>query len=313
MLYYGMSLIGSSHIKKGSVCQDSSKAQKLINGWIVAAVADGVGSAKYSDIASKIAVDTVIQICNNRINKHTKMDELKSIILDAYKTAEKSIEDYAENQNDTITEYDTTLSIVVFDGQKIVYGHSGDGGIVGLTNDGKYIKITSPQKAEDNVCVIPLRAGESSWVIDECNEKLASVLLATDGVYDTFFPYLLKGQQVEIYVPLVRYFMDNNCLMANENNISEIEDRIKEYLQSDAYSSVTDDKTVMVVINPKIMPTFQDEQYYAEPDWNKLQLEWNKKAYPHLYKDLDVEVKSEHLEDGQNVDDNVKELLKQKR
>lgn len=306
MLYYGMSLIGSSHIKKGSICQDASKAQKLINGWVVAAVADGVGSAKHSDIASKIAVDTVIQICNDRISKHTKMDELKSIILDAYKAAEKSIEDYVENQKDTITEYDTTLSMVVFDGQKIVYGHSGDGGIVGLTNDGKYIKITSPQKAEDNVCVIPLRAGENSWVIDECNEKLASVLLATDGVYDTFFPYLLKGQQVEIYVPLVRYFMDNNCLMANENNISEIENRIKEYLQSDAYGSVTDDKTVMVVINPKIMPTFQDEQYYAEPDWNKLQLEWNKKAYPHLYKDLDDEAKSEQLEDGQNVDDNVK-------
>ncbi len=293
MLYYGASIIGTSHVKKGSVCQDSSKAQRLSNGWVVAAVADGVGSAKHSEIASKIAVDTVTQICCDRINKHTKIAELKTIILDAYRIAEKSIEEFAEKQNDSITEYDTTLSMVVYDGEKVVYGHSGDGGIVGLTTDGKYIRITTPQKAEDNVCVIPLRAGESSWVIDECHERLASVLLATDGVYDTFFPYLLKGQQVEVYVPLIRYFMDNNWLKATENNLSEIDESRREFLQSDAYSSVTDDKTVMVVLNPKIMPAFQDEEYYAEPDWNKLQLEWNRKAYPHLYAKDDVKTDGE--------------------
>ena len=283
MLYYGASIIGTSHVKKGGVCQDSSKAQKLSNGWVVAAVADGVGSAKHSEIASKIAVDTVTQICCYLINKHTKTAELKAIILDAYRAAEDAIEDFAEKQNDSITEYDTTLSMVVYDGEKIVYGHSGDGGIVGLTNDGKYIKITTPQKAEDNVCVIPLRAGEGAWVIDECQERLASVLLATDGVYDTFFPYLLKGQQVEVYVPLIRYFMDNNWLKVTEKNLSEIDASRRDFLQSEAYSSVTDDKTVMVVLNPKMMPAFQDEEYYAEPDWNKLQLEWNRKAYPHLY------------------------------
>lgn len=295
MLYYGASIIGTSHVKKGSVCQDSSKAQKLSNGWVVAAVADGVGSAKHSEIASKIAVDTVTQICCDRIDKHTKITELKTIILDAYRVAEKTIEEFAEKQNDSITEYDTTLSMVIYDGEKIVYGHSGDGGIVGLTTDGKYIKITTPQKAEDNVCVIPLRAGESAWVIDECHERLASVLLATDGVYDTFFPYLLKGQQVEIYVPLIRYFMDNNWLKATEKNLAEIDASRREFLQSDAYSSVTDDKTVMVVVNPKIMPAFQDEEYYAEPDWNKLQLEWNKKAYPHLYAKDDTETDGEQL------------------
>lgn len=284
LLFYGTSLIGSSHVKKGSVCQDSNNALKLSNGWVVAAIADGVGSAKHSEIASKIAVDTVIDICNSRINKHTKFSELRDIILEAYREAEKRIEDYAEQQGDVITEYDTTLSMVIYDGEKIAYGHSGDGGIVGLSVDGEYKKITKPQKAEDNICVIPLRAGENNWVIEEYEGQLASILLATDGVYDTFFPYLLRGQEVEVYVPLIRYFMDNSGIGINDDNIEEVKKSRIEFLESPAYSSVTDDKTVLVVFNPKIVPSLKEESYYAEPDWNRLQLEWNKKAYPHLYK-----------------------------
>lgn len=283
MLYYGTSLIGSSHIEKGSVCQDSHKAVVLPNGWVVASVADGVGSAKHSEIASRIAVETVTEVCAKMISDGTKISECKPIIFEAYKLADMRIADYADEKEDSITEYDTTLSTIIYDGKSFAYGHSGDGGIVGLLTDGKYQRITYPQKAEDGVCVIPLRAGENSWEIGVVNGEFASLLLATDGVYDTFFPYLLKGQENEIYVPLIRYFMDNNWLDASKENIKEISQSREAFLNSEAYSPVSDDKTVLVVINPNIKPTFQSDEYYAEPDWNKLQLEWNKKAYPHLY------------------------------
>ena len=119
LLFYGTSLIGSSHVKLGSVCQDANKVIRLSNGWIVAAVADGVGSAKHSDIASKMAVDTVAEICNIRIDKQSKLSELRNVILEAYREAERRIEDYADKKGDSITEYDTTLSMVVYDGENI--------------------------------------------------------------------------------------------------------------------------------------------------------------------------------------------------
>ena len=286
LLFYGTSLIGSSHVKLGSVCQDANKVIRLSNGWIVAAVADGVGSAKHSDIASKMAVDTVAEICNIRIDKQSKLSELRNVILEAYREAERRIEDYADKKGDSITEYDTTLSMVVYDGENISYGHSGDGGIIGLSTDGEYIKITNPQKAEDNICVIPLRAGEKAWVIGYCEKRLASILLATDGILDTFFPYLLKGQAVELYVPLVRFFMDNNCMHVNDKNLAEIEKRRIDFLKSSEYNSVTDDKTLLVVLKQNIVPALKEESDYDEPDWEKLQYEWNKKAYPQLYKDV---------------------------
>ncbi len=290
MLHYGMSLTGSSHIKRGIVCQDAHKIFQLSNGWIVAAVADGVGSSRHSDIASRLAVDTVIEMCNNRIDKHTKLSEVKEIVKKAYNEAQQRIVNYAYAHDDELSDYDTTLHMVVYDGSGFVYGHAGDGGIIGLTNDGKYIKVTKPQKAEDSICVIPLRAGEDSWVIGEQKGKFASVLLATDGIYDTFYPYLLRDNYPDIYVPLARFFMDNNVLSVTQENIGEIEKSRLDFVNSEAYASVDDDKTLVVVINPNIFPKMQEDSYYTEPDWDRLQLEWNMKAYPHLYNDSSTTV-----------------------
>lgn len=301
MLYYGTSLIGSSHIAKGSVCQDSHKAAKLPNGWIVATVADGVGSAKHSELASKLAVETIVEVCTSKIDEKTQLSDCTNILLEAYKTADSKIAQLADDNGDSAFDYDTTLSTIIFDGKRIAYGHSGDGGIVGLSVDGKYERITYPQKAEDGVCVIPLRAGENAWVFGLTEGTYASVLLATDGVYDTFFPYLLRGQDNEVYIPLIRYFMDNNWLDASSQNITEISKSREDYLNSEAYSSVTDDKTLLVVINSTVKPSFQPDDYYAEPDWNKLQLEWNKKAYPHLYQDKKAEEETDNQDNAQNA------------
>ncbi|MCH5273416.1 MAG: protein phosphatase 2C domain-containing protein [Lachnospiraceae bacterium] len=285
LISYGMSIVGSSHVTKNSPCQDSHCYQVLSNGWVTAAVADGVGSAKHSEIASKMACDIFIETCKEQITEDTKFSEAKKIIAEAYRKADLKIKEYVGELEDSITDYDTTLSAVIYDGRKLIYGHSGDGGIVALTYNGDYIKVTEPQKAEDGICVIPLRAGENHWEFGECEADVASVLLATDGVYDNFMPYLLKGQPVEFYIPLIRWFMDNNVIGITEQNRQEVEDSRRSFLCGDSCKSITDDKTVLVVFNADMSPKLKEDSYYAEPDWSKLQDIWNRKAYPHLYKD----------------------------
>jgi hypothetical protein len=164
----------------------------------------------------------------------------------------------------------------------VTYGHCGDGGVIGLTRSGDYVAITKPQKT-DGQYVIPLRAGKDTWIINKASGKFASVLLATDGVYDTFFPYLLKGQPIEMYIPLMRYFMDNRLLKATTSTIGAIQESRMGYLSSDACAAITDDKTLVVLINGAVVPKVKEKAYYTEPDWDALQLQWNRKAYPQLY------------------------------
>ena len=54
------SAIGTSHIKQQMPCQDYGD-YKIINNAIIGVVADGAGSAKYSDVGAKLAVDTVLE------------------------------------------------------------------------------------------------------------------------------------------------------------------------------------------------------------------------------------------------------------
>lgn len=292
---YSTTLAGTFHVQKGIICQDANKYVILKNGWVVATIADGVGSSKHSDIASKLAVETVTAFFESQDNLEWKADITDKLLPSAYAKAQQAIEEYAASHGNEIFDYDTTLDVVVYNGSELAYGHSGDGGIVGLTVDGDYIAITRPQKGSDGFSVIPLRGGAGYWQFGRSKYNFSSILLATDGVYDTFFPYLLKGQPTEVYVPLIRFFMDNNILHCNEKNVSDIQKSREEFLQSEACAAITDDKTLLVILNLQRMSKIKEDKYYAEPDWEALQEKWNKKAYPHLYK-----------EERQKPDDEVK-------
>jgi hypothetical protein len=290
---YGFSIIGSSHEKQGTKCQDANKICELANGIVIAAVADGVGSCKYSDVSSKIAVDVSTAFCETNLNSFDFAD----LIEKAFIQAELAIEKQSMQDNQPLPEYDTTLDLVIYDGKRAAYGHCGDGGIICLTNKGDYIKVTTPQKKE-GIFVIPLRDGSknknNTWIFGCVEDDLASVLLATDGVYDIFFPYLLKEQPVEVHIPLIEYFMDNTGIHVSKDKIEDISEKRKIFLNSDICKSITDDKTILVLINEDIMPERKDDAYYEEPNWEALQLEWNKKAYPHLYeKDEDASTEME--------------------
>jgi serine/threonine protein phosphatase PrpC len=318
IMLYGFSEIGSSHLKTEGQCQDASKFCLMENGLAIAAIADGVGSCKYSDIASRIAVDISVQVCLDEIGKNNNKCDLLKVIEKAFIQAETEIDKYSLSKKHLITDYDTTLSLVIYDGKYITYGHCGDGGIIGLTNTGDYVKVTTPQKT-NGIYVVPIRDGKKrvgkdawEWEIGRKEDEFASILLATDGVYDIFFPYLLKGQSVEIYVPVIRYFMDNNILEISDETRDFVEKKRKDYLNSAACASITDDKTIVVLINGNIHPKLKEKAYYAEPDWNTLQLEWNKKAYPHLYEKMEYTSKESEISDLKSNDNMVNETTKKK-
>lgn len=320
---YGFSLIGKSHIAKGVCCQDNHKIKRLDNGWYIAAIADGVGSAKNSHIGSKIATETVVAFCEEYMPWDYNIISIKSMMRTAYNYAFKQILRESKMSGETIESYDTTLDLVIYDGSRIIYGHSGDGGIVGLNTFGDYIPITKPQKGADGITVIPLRAGYSTWKIDTYEEELAAVLLMTDGMWDNvFFPYLLRDNDNgldRVYVPAASFFGDPICFSGDieeakqtvrefllgdekfdvekyyafidkvyEKRVGRSSDKVLAELKKNNYpivlmQAVQDDKTMVGLINTDSVVDDREESFYQEPDWLKLQDAWNRKAYPHLY------------------------------
>ena len=218
MIYnYGFSIAGKSHQQMGLPCQDAHCIRQLENGWFVGAAADGVGSCANAEEGAALAVKTAVDFVCAYMPYDYSSVSIKSMLRTAFNHTMKTILRHAEKKGLPVEDFDTTLSLVIYDGKHITYAHSGDGAILGLTAFGEVVEITQRQKAEDGISLIPLRAGYKGWEIDTYEEELAGVLIVTDGVLDAVSPYLLKtctdclpayAGGCGLYVPLVSFFAD---------------------------------------------------------------------------------------------------------
>lgn len=332
MITYSFSIQGKGHIQRGIVCQDSSIVDRIKSGYYVGIVADGVGSARHADIGSDIAVKSLFQYCNEHLQKSASSDLIEDILADGYAFAFRQIEREAARQGAAIEDFDTTLSAVVYNRQTVVYGHSGDGGIIAKFADGKIRPLSSRQKGVDGTSVIPLRGGRGSWAFGT-EANVTSVLLVTDGILDGVIqPSLInlpsnrmalaRGnfRRDRVYVTAAEFFMNPHSVYQNKRvknpdeymryflegkldgsdqkaflqciltayekllgkeNTVRIKERIEKYFYAVwAVSKVTDDKSVVCIMDEKAAVESQDIGYYEEPEWEMLQ----KKYEAFLYK-----------------------------
>ncbi len=289
MVYsYGITQQGAYHIKNNIVCQDAHNIRKCGENMIIAAVADGLGSEEHSDIASKIAVDVSVQYCNDNVTEKSSEEEIKTIISDAFQLSQETIEKKADENGHSYDQYDTTLTLAILIGKDLYYGHSGDSGMIALTSDGLYHKITEQQR-DDEGRVLPLFFGDKTWVIEKCPYDVVSVLLATDGIFEIFFPIYIRKEPVNLYVALARFFMDPNVIRIEEIGEESVSIKMEQFLKNIPERQVNDDKTLVVITNTSTQLSYQPNEYYQEPNWVELKKkydeEWRRTAYPHLYQD----------------------------
>ena len=306
MIYaYGITLDGKYHVKNNIPNQDAFKIVKCNKNTVIAAVADGLGSAEHSDIASKLAVEKSVAHCEKNIPHTKSKDELLPIIKESFLLAQNAIEDEAKTKEHDITKYDTTLTLVIFCEDTLFFGHSGDSGIVALTTEGLYKKVTEQQRDESS-CVFPLFF-KDKWIFEEYKDKVSSVFLATDGILETLFPIYIRNEKLNIHITLAQYFMDNRKLEIEKNGEEVVAKEIESFLDQIPEEQVNDDKTIVVLINTEVETKQQPDDYYKEPNWDELRRKFDEAykmaAYPHLYankkaKDGPEETVSEVSDDG---------------
>jgi hypothetical protein len=289
ILSYGVSLPGTYHIKNDIVCQDSFKVIEINKFSAIAAVADGLGSALYSDIGSGIAVTTAVEHCKQNIRDFKSENHILEVIKSSFHAAQKAVESEAHKNDHAVEHYDTTLTLAILIKDSLYYGHSGDSGIIALTTEGKYEQVTTQQRDEQG-CVFPLFFTEC-WVFARYPKKVSTILLATDGMLETFFPIYIKNERENIHVSLAQHFMDSTKLQIKKLGREDVQSKIANDLLNIPDEQVNDDKTVVVVINTSVKAKKQPPAYYKEPDWTELKRKhdeaWKREAYPGLYKGTD--------------------------
>jgi serine/threonine protein phosphatase PrpC len=270
----GFSLQGKDHVGSGTPCQDYHVIFHLNASCVIAIIADGVGSAKLSDIGAKVATETVLAYLKNHLHDGDD-NTIMEVLEDAYQKGLDQLQSLSKDFRTNIEDFDTTLTTAIIKPNKIFYGHSGDGGVILLLENGAYEKLTLPQKGQGGgTSVIPLRFSEQ-WEFGVTEESAVSVLLATDGIYDTFSPHLLKSESVPIYVHRLEQFM-------NISHTIEMEQHQQRCMAMTDTPSLRDDRTMVLIVHENKTAQRQNESYYAIPDWLSLQKKNLKALYPNL-------------------------------
>lgn len=262
----GASHKGKSHESSGTVCQDSLYYLEG-NGFVIAAVADGLGSSKHSDIASKMAAQNVVEYCAENINKKMREGDILSIIRTAFDNTSFAIKQTA---GEALDDYDTTLTLAVLIKGTVYYGHAGDSGIIALRKDGLFDEVTEPQLGDGvgkERPVYPL-AAESKWVFGKYPHQVHAIFLMTDGILNKAVPPLLDDQMYKFDNAYLFYLYDN--MRKNPDVDGWISDEVAQILPQEVNH---DDVTIIVVMCKNVRVKLRKDGYYSFPSealWSSL-------------------------------------------
>lgn len=193
-LLVGASTIGGSHLWEGRPNQDAVRVRRYGYGC-VAAVADGVGSQRFSQYGSQAAVQAVHEVFCAYVRGDVRREHITRTITRWY--AQRVKEKYRA-QADT-----TCLFAAHIYGQGLFLGQIGDGICCGFLNGTPF--LLREKEEEFGNLVVPLSPGRPTAVwrtrfIPGQQLRSLELLLATDGVSGD----LLPGKEAAF----TRYLMD---------------------------------------------------------------------------------------------------------
>ena len=143
------SVLGTSHRQSGTVCQDFHLYYR-VGDLLVAAVADGAGSASHADIGASLAASAALpRIGDSKTSlSPVSVSSARSLVLQGFAAARASLEDEARERGIALRDLATTLLVVLATPDSAIAGQVGDGAIVGLTTNDELISISIPARGE---------------------------------------------------------------------------------------------------------------------------------------------------------------------
>ncbi|MBQ3718213.1 MAG: protein phosphatase 2C domain-containing protein [Methanomicrobium sp.] len=272
--FYNQTIPGRSHIEDGAPCQDANGVTRLENGWIIAAVAKGISGTMNSAAAASVAVVTSIRLLkeHSELINFSDAEALKALIYLSFFAAQQKIDYYAEINGFSPQDCDTTLTIAVYDGKRVAYGHSGyGGGILTLDENGTYRRLTPVQIADTHDEKYSLRTGRDKWSFGFSDEeRVCSVLMATDGLFDVFCPQILAMMSNPVDIHEVRGYMDTGLWKFNTVDELKSQKKLFDEMLREKFPTVTDDKTAVLIVNTEVLPKVKADKYYDKTDFEAM-------------------------------------------
>lgn len=153
----GASVQGNGHISSEMPCQDHSAYEYLGKGWGIAISSDGAGSAKHSDVGSRITVartmhylKTIIE-SEGWIKKNIMPSEVRwtKLAMQGLKLVHNDIQKFAASKGIEASTLNATIIAVIHSPLGLLVAHVGDGRAGYRDFDGQWHSMIIPHKGEE--------------------------------------------------------------------------------------------------------------------------------------------------------------------
>lgn len=240
------SVPGASHARADQPCQDAHCIHVADN-LLIAAVADGAGSAPKSALGAHAAVEAAVACLRARLCQAEAPpdDEITwtERISEALAEARSAVIRLAESCDDDPRQFAATLSCVVCAGEWVTAGQIGDGIVVFQDRAGALETALAPQRGE--------YANETSFITEEDalslaqylmprKRALAGVALSTDGL-------LRLAVSLADHAPHAKFFDPLFTFAQSAEDADAANAALAEFLGSARVSARTDDDKTLVL------------------------------------------------------------------
>lgn len=240
-------------VKQVAIWKDGGKRDRLLPGkeYVVAAVADDLGSEAHSDIGAHAAVNTAVSTMCELIGTWCATGDsalaisMPRFLEQAMIKANNAVVKKAASMELPANEFDATLAIAVYDGDQLFFASAGDSGVIAKTDAG-FELVTHPSR-EGEASTYPLYC-KDRWEIGVFGHHVQGFLLATDGVLELLVPEFNNEKLKEKGVHL---FMGAGYKSVGASDIdAALEKRVENVvhrIQGNRYTY--DDATVVVALD----------------------------------------------------------------
>ena len=241
---YCKSMIGSGHLKTNTPCQDTSEI-KVIGENIVFVWADGAGSSKHSELASRCVVDITIKAISAYISERSNFNQYsipakKRIFAKVIQRCIREINKIAYKNVISNKDLYTTFNLVIKTPHCITGASIGDG--FAVIDDGEegfdFLLRQKKGQFDNSTYFINSIKSDFSYILANTNfncieGKIDFVFCSTDGLDK------IALKNGEIYTP---FFVSVRDSFKNET------EEFKKWFETDTklINTTTDDRSILI-------------------------------------------------------------------
>ena len=239
------SVCGTSHVRVQQLCQDAHHWQLLSDNLLVAAVADGAGSASQGKVGAMVAVETAIEtISMKEISQDTLADDdqVQSLLTEAMIAAKTAVEEEAAACHKQPQDLASTLILLIATPDVVAVAQIGDGLAVAKDRMGNLIALTKPDSGEyinQTTFLISPGALETAqmrlW-----RESILNIGILTDGLQMLALNMVVGEPHIPFFLPLFDF-------VANTEDKTVAKEQLVRFLGSERITQRTDDDLTLII------------------------------------------------------------------